>query len=408
MKKNMYLFIIILLTFFIGLSPVKASTCSNINSEIKKYNSIEKKLSNIDCTKDTDSKIVNKCNKLNLKKSASLTNLYRMKQQNSSCKSTIKRIDKILDSNKENCSKISDGLLEDFTSKFLLVFYIIGPIATILFGSLDYTKAVMSSDKDALSKTTKNFFKRIAALILLFLTPALINILISVNQSDYILSGDGYSCKSDYIVLKKTYTITYQPDEDNSSGGSSGKGSNKSSKGLIAGDYDGYLIRTSKPTMSDKKYYNPAESNTGQCVWYVRNRAKEILSTVTINEVYRKKAINAVTSTHGNAKDWWKNSGLSMFGSSNDVSKPKVGAIIVFGSCTGHQYGHVAMVEKVNTNSSGKVTSIDYSEGWTNSGSCPNTGMSCVQFKYRTKVKLANVKINNSGEPFLGYVYLLD
>lgn len=235
-KKLFYVFFLFIL-FFINLTEVSAVTCSDINKEITNYNAVEKKLSNLDCSKDTDSKLVKTCNNLNLKKSSIISNLYRMKQQNSTCKSAIKEVNIIINENKDRCTKISDGIIEGFVDKFLLVMYISAPILVILFTSLDYTKSVMSNDPQSLRKTSSRFVKRVFATILVYTMPSLVNLIIGLNNSDYLLNGDGYSCKSDFIILKKTYSIAYVPKEssadtqDNAFGSHSGGGTSFSGSG---------------------------------------------------------------------------------------------------------------------------------------------------------------------------------
>lgn len=403
-RKSIFLIMVINFLFFINVSNVSAITCADIEKEVNDYDATITEIGNLDCTKDTDSNIVKNCNKLNLQKSQLITKLYRYSENYPTCKTAKTKIDKIIEENKNNCSLISNGFIENITKYFMTIFYILGPILTIIFGTLDYTKAIVINDPEALKKATRNFTKRLISVVLLFLAPYIVNLIISFNQSGTILQGDSYVCGTNYINLKKNYTIKYVEKPKTISG----TGNSVTTSGLISGDYSGYMIRISAPTRADK-FYNFNEKNTGQCVWYVRNRSKELLSMVNMkNETVRKKAIDAVSHTYGNAKDWWNNSGLKIFGKSTDVTKPKVGSIVVFGACAGHQYGHVAMIEKVYKDSSGKVYAVDYTEGWAKGGnSCPGSG-ECVQFKYRKEVPLANIKKNYSGEPFLGYVYLLD
>lgn len=401
-KRLIFLLTIMNFLFFINISNVTAVTCADIEKEIENYNTIVTDLNAVDCKNDTDATIVNKCNKLNLEKSQQISKLYRYKSTNSECESSIEKIDKIIEENKDNCSLISDGFIEKATDTFMGFFYIIGPILVIIFGTLDYTKAVVINDPHALKKATNNFVKRLISVLLLFVSPALVNILISFNASGRILQGDSYVCGTNHINLKKTFTIgtIEKTTEDGSS----------SSTGMIAGEYDGYMIRTSKPTMKDKSNYNPSLANTGQCVWYVRGRANEILNTVNIDSSYRKKAIETINTPVGVAAYmFWTNPLYrGVFGSSSDINKPKEGSIVVFNQAPNHQYGHVGMIEKVYTNKKGKVTHVDYTEGWTNTGSCPNSNMSCFTFNYNKKVTLDKIKVNGMGEPFLGYIYLLN
>ena len=166
--KKWFVICLCFFCYFININTASAIKCSDINNEINKYNQIENKLSKVDCSKTSDSKIVNKCNKLNLKKSNSISTLYRMKNQKPNCSSAIDKVDTIIDKNKKNCSLISDGLIEKFSNVIMTVFYIISPILVILMSSLDYTKAIMSNDaQNALKNTSTRFIKRIVILILI-------------------------------------------------------------------------------------------------------------------------------------------------------------------------------------------------------------------------------------------------
>lgn len=216
-RKISKIFIIFIVLFLFSTKVAYASTkCSDIDEEIKNYDSIKTELSNLDCTKNTDSSIVNKCNDLYLKKSITLTNLHRYKEGKFDCPSQIDKIGVILDENKDNCSSVTDGMIESATKKAMTIFYILAPILVIVFGSLDYTKAVVSSNPDLLKKATTDFVKRLTAMVLLFLSPAIVNIIIGMNISNNILSGEGYTCKTNHIDLQKSFTIDYVPKQNES------------------------------------------------------------------------------------------------------------------------------------------------------------------------------------------------
>ncbi len=62
---------------------------------------------------------------------------------------------------------------------FWQIVTISAPILTILFGILDYGKAVISSDEEKIRKSWKKFPKRLLALIILIIVPILISIVVS-------------------------------------------------------------------------------------------------------------------------------------------------------------------------------------------------------------------------------------
>jgi len=77
-----------------------------------------------------------------------------------------------------------DVLISDdskaFLNKILGYVKIFAPLLVIVFGMLDFIKATVSQDNDALKKAGSKFFKRLAAAALLFIFPALIQFLLDV------------------------------------------------------------------------------------------------------------------------------------------------------------------------------------------------------------------------------------
>ncbi|MDD4411019.1 MAG: hypothetical protein PHO58_00730 [Bacilli bacterium] len=80
------------------------------------------------------------------------------------------------------------NLVQELFSLIMLL----GPVLLIVFGTLDFAKAVLSGDESALKKAGTNFGKRILALILLFLIPFIISILLKV-AFDAGVFGEGLS-----------------------------------------------------------------------------------------------------------------------------------------------------------------------------------------------------------------------
>lgn len=178
-----------------------------------------------------------------------------------------------------------------------------------------------------------------------------------------------------------------------------------------------YATRTSSPT-SNSKYYLPPyvrNANRGQCVWYIKGRANEMIDTSNLDSATKQRYITAITNTYGNGTDWFNNSSLSIFKSSTDIKQPKAGSIIVweYGPDRirekGANYGHVAMIESISSTGVVVVT-----EGWANGGSCPNS-WGCVVFRSHTFnsldelynwINTYNNSVNGNRYRFLGYVYL--
>lgn len=215
-KYIRYLFVIISL-FFIGIIPVSAKeNCTSVKSEIDKYDTYVKTLETLDCTNNSDSDNVVSCNDYNMRKNLIVTDLMKRNEEKSICSNEKNQVKKIIKENEDKCGQIFDSTFNNFVNKVMLIFYIAGPILLILFGSLDFAKATVSSEADALKKASINFAKRLTATLLLFLTPTIINIILSFNISDKYLSGNAYTCNYKYSVFNKKYTITYVPRNNSS------------------------------------------------------------------------------------------------------------------------------------------------------------------------------------------------
>ena len=64
--------------------------------------------------------------------------------------------------------------------RFLTYIRILGPVAMLLFSSIDYVKAVVTGAEDSFKKANKNILTRAGLIILLFLVPTIINELIKL------------------------------------------------------------------------------------------------------------------------------------------------------------------------------------------------------------------------------------
>lgn len=224
MKKKILYFIIPLFLFFSGISTVFADNCSTVKNKIDNYQSYKDVLSSIDCTDDADINNVATCNELNVKKNIVVTELMKLNEENNICSTYRSQVDSIINENEDKCGKIFNSDFNKFVNNVMALFYIAGPILLILFGSLDYAKATVSSERDAFKKANKNFAKRLAATILLFVAPAITNFIISFNVSDKYLSGNAYTCNYDYIVFNKKYNIVYTPKSNSSTTNINGNG----------------------------------------------------------------------------------------------------------------------------------------------------------------------------------------
>lgn len=74
-----------------------------------------------------------------------------------------------------------------FFHGFYVVIRILAPIAVVLFGTLDYAKAVLSADIDKLNKSKKSLPKRILLLILFLGVPFIVSFMVNLFGGDFSL-----------------------------------------------------------------------------------------------------------------------------------------------------------------------------------------------------------------------------
>lgn len=123
--------------------------------------------------------------------------LDKIKTNNSSLeklKDTLYRVSApTLDINFDNKAEIDCDDVVIFHTIYVIL-TIAAPILVIVFGSLDYAKAVMASDIEKMEKSKKQFPKRLLLLIVFVLVPIFVRILISftntnTNLMECIISG---------------------------------------------------------------------------------------------------------------------------------------------------------------------------------------------------------------------------
>lgn len=153
-----------------------------------------------------------------------------------------------------------------------------------------------------------------------------------------------------------------------------------------------------------RKFY--VGNNYGQCVWYARGRAQEIVYYSDMPDDIKQSVINTLASTRGNGHAWYSNSSLSIFNKSTDVYAAKPGSIVSWSggstwcSDEGMYCGHVAIIEDVKYDSSGRAEKVLLSETW-------NKGTATYSSTWKT-IEQLRVYSTRSKYSFNGYVYLLD
>ena len=220
MNKVFKVFLLAIILFFLFIVPVKADTdCGTIDIKISNYNEYNQSLSTLDCTNSSDEQNVITCNDLNLKKNLILSELMKANDEGKICESKQSEVDNIIEANKERCDSVFGEEFVDIINNIMTIFYVLGPILLIVFGSLDYTKATASGDEKVFKQANKNFIKRIIATILLFLTPLVVNLIVGI--AGLSLNSNIYTCNYEYLVYNKEYKITASAKQQSTSSSSS-------------------------------------------------------------------------------------------------------------------------------------------------------------------------------------------
>lgn len=220
----------------------------------------------------------------------------------------------------------------------------------------------------------------------------------------YLGEQEGYTYEK---ILKAFYG------EDLTLSKLSGSGESSSSTTDLAcgdGDYvtsDGvtfvaknYHVYGGKGDLSD--VFDFSAGNVSQCPWYAKYRAIEIVESSSLSNELKEKAKSVLLAANGNGNQWYggTNSTLSYFQYTNDVTKPKPGSLVSWHRNT-HGYGHVAIVEKVNSDGS-----IVISEGWNRFGADGGNSVNSIAVQTRT-MTIDQVRTYGGGGTFIGYTYLL-
>ena len=365
MNKKVIIILFMFIAFFTFTKNVNAFSCAKIDEKIDKYISYKDKLDNVDCTDTTDAETVSICNSYTMEKNALATQLMKINDEDGACASNKSEVKKIAKENEEKCGKIFDDDLTNLVNKIMTIFYIIGPILLILLGTIDYTKATISSDEKMLKRANQRFLRRMIATVLLLLSPVLVNLILSFNISDYYLSGNAYSCDFEYYVYNEQYNIRYVPKITyNSNGTSSGI-----TEGGITSDAEMEELSEELTSMLNTTIHvGTGQNQSGpfpsywttpinqlskfQCTWWANGRASQYLS----EHGTKYKTYPTQTGHGGQYFSINKKNGYFKYGQT-----PKANSIISWTKSGG--YGHVAYVEGV-TNDAIYISHAGSGKSW--------------------------------------------
>lgn len=99
----------------------------------------------------------------------------------------------------ENCDETYLGCVDQeedlawLLQKILNYMKILGPTIAIVFGTLDFTKAIVASDEEKMKKAQSSFVKRLIAALLLFFVPIIVELLLGIFGITGISATGGLS-----------------------------------------------------------------------------------------------------------------------------------------------------------------------------------------------------------------------
>jgi hypothetical protein len=205
MKKR-----ILSITIFIFLMLVSfnVKAASRFNSETVRinydiYTNAKAEMERLKCNSSLHSQyMVDKCNTLELQKSTALSYMYNAREKDKSL--VDDNVERALEENGQECSTVFSDKMQDILKKAFLAFYVAGPILLILFGSLDMISAVIAGDEKKRKALYIKFIKRSVALVLLFVSPVLVNVIVSLFGADRY-SANIYTC----VYEERKVTLSY-------------------------------------------------------------------------------------------------------------------------------------------------------------------------------------------------------
>lgn len=170
------------------------------------------------------------------------------------------------------------------------------------------------------------------------------------------------------------------------------------------------VLLLSGENINVSQIYSKTAGNLGQCPWYAKSRALELILYSDRDEKEKLLAFKAIEAANGHGRSWYDDiTSLDNFEKSNNVEEPRVGAIVSWSSnasLAGHSYGHVAIIESVNY----EKREVVISESWNGAGADAENTWENAVYKTRTLTfdQLKNYAgYGNGGYTFNGYVYIL-
>ncbi len=188
-KISIFLFFILLFMPFALVQAEEKATCADVQDAVSKLDDLDSMYSGLNCDSTSNNKDKYECNSIQVQRNVVLEKIFEYNDQNV-CSSID--LSSIIENNGENCSNKFSSQIKTVTDTVMNFFYISAPFILIIFGSLDFFKVIVSNNPEEMKKSRTNFFKRLAAFLLLYITPFFVKFLFSLTPYD--MDGTNYVC----------------------------------------------------------------------------------------------------------------------------------------------------------------------------------------------------------------------
>ena len=330
-KYVLFIFFIMLVIPFTAEAKAKA-TCSDVQDAVNELNSINEQVKTLKCDDIQTDKVLEQCNLLNINRASVLEDIFEYNDERV-CPSI--KTQTIVSTYYDDCDNELSSKAKEIADTGMRFFYIIAPFLLVLFGSLDFFKAMASSDPSQVKKSQNNFYKRIIAFVLLYLTPLFVKSIFSILP--YNVTESNYTCSQDisFTLNRTSNTVTGFYNEDNYGvSGDVGKRISDEAKKI-------------KQYLMDKKY---TYGYPGQSVDTVveKNNSKKFCCATLIGatlyraKVYDKDTANSIKSD--SAAGVTRNLLNKKWIVITDSSKLKAGDVLVYDTgCRGPDCGRATI-----------------------------------------------------------------
>ncbi len=203
-------FVLLIIPFTIKGVFADSLSCQSLNDKAEEYNSIISDINKYKCSEDEIDEVqTSKCKELFLRKNKLLPELFELDTKLEYCDKI--GVNNIISNNKDVCTNKLATTIHSIAQTVYKYFYILGTLLFLVFGSLDFFKNIIDSNPENFPKNRKNFFKRLTALVLIYLLPLIINLIFSILPDRFSLGTNKYICATgSYTVSNSNANINVE------------------------------------------------------------------------------------------------------------------------------------------------------------------------------------------------------